>query len=456
MPGGRAKLIVVVVAVICSTLPAIGLLIIRAKFRRQHIYSEILKHFSGTVDARKFRVHYFPHPGCTIEGLVMRTRSDAPDAPFGSADKVNIDGSYLSLITGSRRLRISVEHGRIRLSSVHDLAGDFRSGEGQKILVEQAEANDLLIEIGPERDQALRFEVRHIAVGPIVDGRKSEATLEMINPLPRGELRVHGEIGPWNNSWKDAPVSGAFQLNRADLSVFSGISGTVSSSGTAHGTLSRIGVDGQAQVNDFEVKVSSHPVHLDSKFHAEVDGTNGDVELSSLETLWGQTRLESTGRVAGGPGTQGKVADLRFSVTHGRIEDLMELAMRSAPTLRGPVAFEGNAVWPPGDEPFIRRIQFDANFQIDRARFTRRHVQANFNKLSERALGEKDRVMDEVVASLRGHVELRHGSAHFSNAVLTVPGATATVAGSVNLVSRRLDIAENCGPKPVFRRRRRG
>jgi hypothetical protein len=440
MPITRARRIFIVLAIAAGALLAGAVLVIRDRFGGSHIRSEILKHFAGTVDARSFRVHYLPRPGCTIEGLTMRTKFDTPDAPFGYADKVDIEGSYLSLIGGSKRVRIGIDHGRIRLASVHDLADDFQGPGGEKTVVEQVRGSDLVVDVGRSGKQPVRFEFRRLTAGPIAAGETTEGEIDMIDPLPRGELRIRAKIGPWRRPFKDTPVTGSFDFERADLGVFPALSGSLSSSGTLLGTLARIGVKGDAQVSDFEVRANGHSVHLSSKYRAEVNGQNGDVELSWVETDWGQTRLVTIGKIAGSPGKQGKVADLRLSVDRGRIEDLMELVMHASPTLRGRAAFQGKAVWPPGRAPFIQRIEFTADFKIDGARFTRTRVQAGVNKLSERALGEKDLKLDEVLANLRGHVELRSGIAHFTKTSLTVPGAAANLAGRVNLVNERLDI----------------
>src|SRR5262249_54255377 len=76
-----------------------------------------------------------------------------------------------------------------------------------------------------------------------------DATLT--NAIPPGEIEVQGGFGPWNRDEPgDTPLTGQFVFAKADLSVFRGIAGTLSSRGSFDGTLERITARGATETPD--------------------------------------------------------------------------------------------------------------------------------------------------------------------------------------------------------------
>ncbi len=85
----------------------------------------------------------------------------------------------------------------------------------------------------------------------------------LTNAKPPGEINSKGKFGPWDRDEPgDTPVSGNYTFRNADLGVFKGISGTLSSDGNYNGTLGRIQAEGHTDVPDFMVKLAGNPVHL--------------------------------------------------------------------------------------------------------------------------------------------------------------------------------------------------
>jgi hypothetical protein len=73
--------------------------------------------------------------------------------------------------------------------------------------------------------------------------------------------------------------------------------------------------------------------------------------------------------------------------------------------------------------------------------FTKPSTQEGVNKLSAGALGEKDPVDPEtVLTDLTGQVNLLGGTAHFSDLAFNVPGASARVHGTYNLLDHKIDL----------------
>ena len=72
-------------------------------------------------------------------------------------------------------------------------------------------------------------------------------------------------------------------FEKADLGVFKGISGTLSSRGTFGGTLAALGGKGETDTPDFTIAVGGHPFPLHVDYQALIDGTNGDTRLTVID-----------------------------------------------------------------------------------------------------------------------------------------------------------------------------
>src|SRR5208337_2262070 len=103
----------------------------------------------------------------------------------------------------------------------------------------------------------------------------------LLNPEPPGEIRSDGEIGPWNEDDPGStPVTGSYTYEHANLAMFEGISGTLSSRGKFSGTIGHIDANGETDVPDFRVSGSSHTVHLIS--NTRKSGTS----VSPFASIW--------------------------------------------------------------------------------------------------------------------------------------------------------------------------
>jgi hypothetical protein len=158
------------------------------------------------------------------------------------------------------------------------------------------------------------------------------------------------------------------------------------------------------------------------------------------------TAVNSAGVIEGHAGEKGKTASLELAVREGRIQDILFMFVREprAP-LAGVVSFTAKTTIPPGQRPFLRKVELQGDFGIDNARFTSSNTQQKVEKLSERARGEKkdDKDADDpesVLSDLKGHVVLKNGTATFTNLSFTVPGAIASLHGTFDLITQRIDL----------------
>jgi hypothetical protein len=263
------------------------------------------------------------------------------------------------------------------------------------------------------------------------------------NAKPPGEIRTEGQFGPLRpQNVRQTPLSGSYVFQRADLGVFSGIEGTLSSAGKFNGVLEYIQVEGSTDAPDFKVARSDHAVHLKTQFSGMVNGMDGDVSLSSVQAQFGRTALVSQIEVANKVASEGKTVSLGATEQQGRIQDwLLLLAKAQRPALAGEMNFRAQVGVPPGKRAFIERVNLRGDFGIDAARFVGATTQRAVDNLSQVAEGEKEN--DDpasVVENLKGHVVLNNAVATFSDLSFSVPGALAHLHGTYGLLTENINL----------------
>src|SRR5262249_36340852 len=136
------------------------------------------------------------------------------------------------------------------------------------------------------------------------------------NGVPPGEIVTSGSFGPWARHNPGAtPLAGIFTFDKADLSVFNGIDGTLASRGSFRGALNRIDVNGETDTPDFVIEVGGHPFPLHTAYHAIVDGTTGDTLLERIDAQFLHSALVAKGAVLDGPsGQKGRTVSLDITM----------------------------------------------------------------------------------------------------------------------------------------------
>lgn len=252
-----------------------------------------------------------------------------------------------------------------------------------------------------------------------------------------------GQLGPFKNGeFPRTPAAGSYQLSRANLRVFLGISGILSSQGKYSGVLSRLDFEGETDSPDFAVIESGHAHHFTTRFQAVVNGMNGDTVLPSFRATFDQTSVQvANAHIVSSENEPAKSVSLEIAFGQGHIQDLMLLFIkaRQSPIL-GPIGFRAHVVLPPGERAFKQRVTLDGDFGIAGAAFTKQQTQARAEELSERAEGESHDDPERVLTGLTGHVVLRGGIAMFTNLSFRVPGATAHLSGTFSLVTEHIDL----------------
>ena len=264
----------------------------------------------------------------------------------------------------------------------------------------------------------------------------------LFNAQPPGEIQSTGSFGPWQRDQPaETPVSGKYVFRHADLSVFRGISGSLYSDGDYHGVLEHIEVQGRTDTPDFAITIAGNPVHLTTDFHALVDGTNGTTHLQPVVARFGHSSFTAQGVVDTTPGKPGKIISLDVRSEDGRLEDMLRMAVKGKPALRGGVAFHTKLLLPLGDRDVTQAMQLDGTFDATSARFSKQDAQQKVDKLSNRGRGQTDDAADDSVASdFLGRFALRDGVMHLANLSFLVPGVAITLDGDYGLEDSRIDL----------------
>jgi hypothetical protein len=410
--------------------------------------------FARTVQIRSFRRTYFP-PGCVAEGVSFqhRRRKDLP--PLITVQTLIIRGSYNGL------LRIHPRVDEVEVKGLHVLipppgpSGQpssvmplTTSTTGASITIGEIKTDGALLEFMPRHpgQEPFTLQVHQLILDNVAEQGVISYHAALLNPEPPGEIQSDGKVGPWNeNDPGSTPVTGSYTYEHANLAVFEGISGTLSSQGKFSGTLGQIDTKGEIDVPDFRVSGSSHTVHLNSNFHAVVDGTNGDTDLQNVDAHFLRTTVTSKGSVAGRPGQQGKMVRLEMAVKMGRIEDLLFLFTdENRPSLTGSINLRATVQVPPGPPGFLRKLDLAGSCGIGSERFTNPNVQQPVNALTQSAAGEDKKQQAEdpetVLSQLSGQVAVKNGVATLSNVSFSAPGTRAQIQGTYNLLNRKVDL----------------
>ena len=445
------KLIVrVALAAVVIFLGAVVVLAVRWPFSQQAVLKELETASQSRVDVGAFHGTYFPRQGCILEHVTFQHNPKAGTPPLITVETLRIEGSFSGLFT-KRVKRIHVEGMRIlippRGSDEH-----FQTPKRSPFVIDDLIADGTILEVASREadQQPLKFSFHNFVLSNVGGNGPASFQAKLSNPEPPGEIITAGKFGPWSaEDVGKTAVSGEYLFQQADLGVFRGIAGLLSSSGKFSGEIDRIEVQGLTDTPRFTVTSSSHQVQLRTQFNAVVNGKNGDTFLQKAAATFWRTTVWSEGSVAGASGQPGKTASFELKAKDGRIQDILLLFAGSerAP-MSGIVGFHAKVSIPPGKRPFLAKVELQGDFGIDAGSFTKSNTQEGVNRLSEGALGEEDQHKtekaqddpDTVLSDLKGHVLLENGTARFSNLSFSVPGALAQMQGTFNLITETIDL----------------
>lgn len=425
----------------------------RAKAR---VVKALEDRFDADVDLKSLDISLFPRPAVTGEDLAIRHKGWSDPHPLiairkfhaatdfwtlldrrNRVDMVRMDG--LSIYVPPRGLELGKQGGQPGPDTTH-----------LKFEIKTIVANGTLLEIASKKagKDPLLFEIKELTLHSVGPGKAMSFVAKLTNAKPPGLIDTTGSFGPWQrDNPRSTGVSGDYTFQNADLGVFSGISGILSSTGRYKGVLERIEVNGATDVPEFSLKRGGDAVNLVTQFHSIVDGTDGDTLLQPVDAQLLSSEFICRGGVVQEPGPKGKTVSLDATSNHARIEDILTLVVGGGtPFLTGDVNFQSKIVIPPGKQDVIDKLRLDGQFAVLSAKFASRKLQERLLILSNRARGiskdeqESGQGPNMVASNFRGRFKLENGAVRFSRLSFQVPGALISLAGNYWLESGKIDL----------------
>ncbi len=452
--GKRWLIVLASVGVLCAIAAWFAARVpFSSEILRSRLITTLASRLNSDVELGALTIQVLPRFQARGENLIIRHRGRRDVPPLFSVKAFTVDADLLGLwrrhvarvmLDG---LEIQVPPGRGESESEEDRVRVATSGphvvEGRQLVVDALEAPGAKVVILPRNREKppKTWYLHELQVESVSANTRMPFRAVLTNAVPPGYIDTQGSFGPWH---RDDPghtlLNGEFTFENADLSVFKGIGGVLSASGTYNGSLDRIDVNGRTETPDFVVHVGGHKVPLKTTYHAIVDGTNGDTRLEEINASFLDTSLVARGGVFDVKGVDGRLVTLDVTIDRGRLEDVMQLAVKTPrPPMTGALRMTTKFELPPGDEDVVDKLRLDGRFGIEEGRFTDAGVQDRINTLSRRARGQPPVTAQQHVSStFAGQFVLRDGVLALPTLTFDVPGAVVDVNGRYGLRTETL------------------
>ena len=448
----RILLWITLVVVVCGAIAAVILLTVPAPVERWlqgRILTALRQHYQADVQLQNLHITLIPEFYATADNFVLPNRGGPELSPLITAKHLEARAMTLQLLRAPVHLSwlkldgLVIQVGPKRAPSTAN-PGPKKHMHLANFVIDKVDADgtELYVRRKDPGHEPLNWELRRLSLQSAGIGQPMRFTAELSNPTPPGLIDTTGHFGPWNFDEPSATkVDGHYTFNDADLSVFNGISGILSSVGDYEGVLQNITVDGTTDTPDFELDRGAQPVHLTTEFHAIVDGTNGNTYLQPVKAHFLNSDVVTNGQVSSQPGQKGKTIALDVDIQRARVQDLMALASGSGPpAVTGGVMLKAKLVLPPGKDPVLRKMTLAGRFHVSNARFTDEKVKSAILALSRRGQGKPHETsITDVPADFLGGFSLAKANIGFRKLQFVVPGAIAEMQGTYGLGSEQID-----------------
>jgi hypothetical protein len=445
------------VAAVVTALTLALLSFVHPAALRERMELFLTERLDSDVEMRDFGAHPLPTLSVDGAGLLLKRHGDA--APFIEVKTFEVHAGPLGLFREPRRIdsvlltgvSVRVKPGTGGSAGPDDIKGDTDAPDpawhSKPAIVHELIAEGARLEVAsrnPAKPPRIYDIHRVVLVDASLEGpTRFDATLSI--PTPPGDVRAHGWIERWiRREPGRTRVAGEYLFKDADLGVFRGISGTLTSTGQFEGPLERLEVRGRTETPAFALTSAKNPLPLTTEFDAVVDGTSGDTILNSVRAVLGQSHIAASGRVVRARDVKGRLIKLDVKVDRARLEDLLRLATKGArPPMTGDARARARMELPPGEPDVIDRLRLDGTFQLASARFSDFDVQKAVSTLSQRGRGisanETPPPGDRVVSNVSGIFSLADGTMRFSKLTFSVPGAQVRLSGAFHLRKESLN-----------------
>jgi hypothetical protein len=175
-----------------------------------------------------------------------------------------------------------------------------------------------------------------------------------------------------------------------------------------------------------------------------VDGTSGDTYLQPVEAQLGGSEITCSGAVVNVKG-KGHIIDLDVNVPAGRIEDFLQLAVKTTPVvMTGRLQMKTKLHIRPGPESVSKKIGLKGGFTLEQIHFTNPEIEDKVDMLSLRAQGDPKAAKpgaEDVHSEMVGQFVMDAGRLSFSKLDYKLPGADVMLAGEYTLDGERFEFA---------------
>jgi hypothetical protein len=365
-------------------------------------------------------------PMFVIKKLFFTVDLEVLVAPKKSVNFVSIDGMEINVPPKEER---------------PSLAGDGESHAA--VAFQNVQIKNAVLTLLP-KDAAkppLRFHIARLHLQSIGSDSASRYDADLTIPKPPGTIQSSGNFGPWDASTPgDTPLQGDYTFQNADLGIFTGIAGTLSSKGTFDGALDSVNVRGTTYVPNFQLKMAGNPLPLSTTFEALVDGSNGNTVLQPVRATLGHTNFTTAGAVIKNDQYSKRSITLDVTMPHGNLHDLLLLSMKGPPFMEGIVNMKSSIDIPPLMDTVKEKLRLDGTFDLNDAKFLKYSIQRQIDQLSRRGQGQpKNEEIDEVISKMQGSFHLENQVMTFPALAFEVPGAAVSISGNYNLAQDTLD-----------------
>ena len=294
----------------------------------------------------------------------------------------------------------------------------------------------------PDKDPKI-FQLKHVVMNDLGPNAPLRYKAELTNAIPTGEIQAEGTFGPWDAETPgESTLTGKYVFQHADLNTIKGIGGMLHSVGDFTGRLDRIEVHGTADVPNFSLDTANHPVPLETRFNAIVDGTTGDTYLQPVNAKLGESEFSCSGAVVNHKG-QGHSIDLDVDVPAGRIQDFLRLAVKTQPVvMTGVLGMKTKLHIRPGKESVTQKLGLDGAFTLKQMHFTNPELEDKIDMLSLRAQGHPKEAKPgaaDVDSRMTGKFRMGNGKLDLQDLHFEMPGATVQLAGVYTLDGKTFD-----------------
>jgi hypothetical protein len=432
---------------------------------RQYFISTLQSRYRSEVELGNLQISLYPTVRATGDNLVFWFNGSHEGPPLVRMRRFSFEAGLFNFFRTPKH----INHLRLEGLEIHIPPRSGQSAAGNSgapastsantslgtaaFVLDEVIADGTSLEIAP-RDPAknpLIFEIAQLTLRTVGVGLPMAFHAGLTNPRPPGIIRSDGQFGPWNAARPvDTPLSGTYTFRDADLSVFKGITGKLSSDGRFTGQLGRLEVQGTTDTPDFALTVGGHPMPLHTDYQATVDGTNGNTVLHPVHARLARSEFEVSGTIDREPTKRDAVAahktillDAKTGAgvigAKARIEDFLRLSVRGEkPPMTGGIRFDAKVKIPPGETEVVERLQLDGTFGLTGVKFTSPDVQGKIAGLSHRAQGDPNDHDPDVTANFEGQFHLHNGQLGLPDLRFTLPGANVSLHGNYTLRSGAL------------------